>query len=134
MSKEGRSAPLFKDVSVFRVNRDSGVRDGPIDGATRQMEFDVAIIEFDDAGALAHRGQLDAAAACTDGDTRADPTPTPTTTCVCGPRHRRQADSDKDRRRDGHPLANLPKEPATEHLSLLSLFAFDLEKTIWCSP
>src|SRR5262249_7665874 len=63
------------------------------------------------------------------GGTRADPTATPTTTCTCRPRHCRQPDCDKDCR-DCQPPASLPKQPANDHYSLLSLFILALEKTI----
>jgi hypothetical protein len=55
---------LSKDESVFRVGRAWGVRPGQFDKATLQMEFDIAVVEFDDAGAFARPGQLDAATEC----------------------------------------------------------------------
>src|SRR6516165_11817498 len=61
------------------------------------------------------------------------PAPTPTPTCICGPRHRRQPDSGKDRG-DGQPPASRPKEPASGHVCLLSLYAFALVRLLGAVP
>src|SRR5215469_17512724 len=83
-------------------------------------------------GVCEHRAEGKSSEPEPDGGAGTDSTPTPTTTCTCGPRHCRQPDSDKDCRRDGQPPASLPKQPANDHYSLLSLFAvaLALEKAI----